>query len=110
MKTFAEYDDAATSTNRYSLDLPPAVYYALGIAGESGELVDKIKKMWRDHDGKHETERSIAIALELGDVLWYVSQMAQEFGFELADIAQMNIEKLAGREKRGTLGGSGDER
>jgi NTP pyrophosphatase (non-canonical NTP hydrolase) len=50
------------------------------------------------------------VAIELGDVLWYISQLATELGFTLEEIASMNIEKLYGRMDRAKLGGSGDNR
>jgi NTP pyrophosphatase (non-canonical NTP hydrolase) len=55
-------------------------------------------------------ERRQAMAKELGDVLWYVSQLASELGLELEDIAQANLEKLLSRQQRGVLSGNGDER
>jgi NTP pyrophosphatase (non-canonical NTP hydrolase) len=55
-------------------------------------------------------ERRRAMAKELGDVLWYVSQITSELGLELEDIAQANLEKLLSRRRRGVLSGSGDER
>jgi NTP pyrophosphatase (non-canonical NTP hydrolase) len=50
------------------------------------------------------------MAKELGDVLWYVAQLASELGLELEDIARENLEKLSSRQRRGVLSGSGDER
>ena len=55
-------------------------------------------------------ERLEELKKELGDVLWYVAQLATELGLSLRDIAGANIEKLRSRMDRGKLGGSGDNR
>ena len=85
-------------------------YCVLGLAGEAGEVADKYKKVIRDNNSKLTPEISSSIAKELGDVLWYVSNLAYELGFSLEEVAQMNIEKLQSRLKRNQLSGSGDER
>jgi NTP pyrophosphatase (non-canonical NTP hydrolase) len=85
-------------------------YPALGLAGEAGEVAEHAKKAIRDDAGQVTDERRGAIAKELGDVLWYVSQLATELGLELEEIAETNLEKLLSRQRRGVLSGSGDER
>jgi NTP pyrophosphatase (non-canonical NTP hydrolase) len=85
-------------------------YPALGLAGEAGEVAEHAKKAIRDDGGEVSEERRAAIAKELGDVLWYVAQLASELGLELEQIAQGNLEKLLSRQRRGVLSGSGDER
>jgi NTP pyrophosphatase (non-canonical NTP hydrolase) len=81
-------------------------YYGLGLVGEAGEVADKIKKHYRD-----ETPLDVsAIVKELGDVLWYVATMARLLGVNLKDVAIANLNKLEIRARRGTLGGSGDNR
>jgi NTP pyrophosphatase (non-canonical NTP hydrolase) len=47
---------------------------------------------------------------ECGDVLWFVAVLSEYLGYNLADVADMNIEKLQDRAKRGTIQGSGDDR
>lgn len=84
-------------------------YVALGL-GEAGEVQGKVKKILRDDDGVITDEKREAILDELGDVLWYVTRMADELGESLADVAERNLIKLFGRLERGTLGGSGDNR
>jgi NTP pyrophosphatase (non-canonical NTP hydrolase) len=106
---FNEYCKAAASTDCYPNDCKPWVY-ALGVTGESGELADKIKKVYRDDNGVFNQEKRDAIAKELGDVLWYVTRLGATLGFSLEEIAKGNIEKLADRAKRGRIGGSGDNR
>lgn len=83
-------------------------YTALGLAGEAGELANKIKKILRgDYEADYIRED---IAAELGDVLWYAAMLAAEFDLSLEDVARANLEKLAARQARGTIKGSGDER
>ena len=81
------------------------LYPALGLAGEAGEVANKIKKMLRDDD----FDRA-GIAAEIGDVLWYIAALSRDLNIDLHDIAMQNLEKLYGRKARGTLGGNGDKR
>src|SRR3954451_682570 len=85
-------------------------YPALGLAGEAGEVAEHAKKALRDDGGEVSDERRAAMSKELGDVLWYVAQLATELGLELDEVAQQNIDKLRSRQRRGALSGSGDER
>jgi NTP pyrophosphatase (non-canonical NTP hydrolase) len=85
-------------------------YPALGLAGEAGEVAEHAKKAIRDDGGTISSERRAAMAKELGDVLWYVAQIATELELDLDEIAQGNLEKLLSRQRRGVLSGSGDER
>lgn len=84
-------------------------YTSLGL-GEVGELQGKVKKILRDDDGVITPSKREAIAAELGDVLWYIAATATELGYFLSDIADANLDKLASRQKRGVIGGSGDNR
>jgi NTP pyrophosphatase (non-canonical NTP hydrolase) len=86
------------------------VYPTLGLAGEAGEVAEKVKKLLRDDGGVLSEERRAALAAELGDVLWYVAQVATEAGLEIEEIAQANLDKLLSRQERGVLSGSGDTR
>jgi len=85
-------------------------YPALGLAGEAGEVAEHAKKAIRDDGGAVSRERRAAMAKELGDVLWYVAQIATELELDLDEIAAGNLEKLLSRQRRGVLSGSGDER
>jgi NTP pyrophosphatase (non-canonical NTP hydrolase) len=85
-------------------------YPALGLAGEAGEVADKLKKVIRDDGGVLTDPVRDAVAKELGDVLWYVAVLASEIDYDLNDIAQINVNKLASRHQRGVITGSGDNR
>lgn len=85
-------------------------YPALGLAGEAGEVAEHAKKVIRDDESRVGDERREAMAKELGDVLWYLAQLATELDLDLDDVAAANLEKLLSRQRRGVLHGSGDER
>ncbi|MBI4437353.1 nucleoside triphosphate pyrophosphohydrolase family protein [Candidatus Uhrbacteria bacterium] len=85
-------------------------YPALGLGGEVGEVLNKIKKVMRDHEGQVTPEFREDLKSELGDVLWYVASVASELGLNLDEVAQANVDKLASRQARGVIGGSGDQR
>jgi NTP pyrophosphatase (non-canonical NTP hydrolase) len=85
-------------------------YPALGLAGEAGEVAEHAKKAIRDDAGEVSDERRAKMAKELGDVLWYVAQLASELELDLDEVAQANLDKLLSRQQRGVLSGSGDDR
>lgn len=104
-----DYQQAAMSTKIYgrTVALPYAI---LGLAGEAGEVAGALAKAFRD-DGSELTEtKRTQIIKETGDCLWMIAAIADALGTDLEEIAQVNLEKLASRANRGTLGGSGDER
>lgn len=107
--SFSDYQTAAAKTavypRRYAIE-----YLSLALAGEAGELCEKIAKTYRDCQGDFTEEVIATIASEAGDVLWVLSQLANEFGIPLEDIAAGNLLKLADRQARGVLKGSGDRR
>jgi NTP pyrophosphatase (non-canonical NTP hydrolase) len=104
------YQTAALQTAVYPNRGSNFAYPALGLAGEAGEVADKLKKVIRDNDGVLTDPVRDAVAKEIGDVLWYVSVLAFELDYELNTIAQANLDKLASRQQRGVLTGSGDNR
>ena len=86
-------------------------YLALGLTSEAGEVAGKVKKLIRDGEDMEGFElKKMAIASEVGDVLWYCAMLAKEVGVPLNDIMKDNLKKLHGRKVRGTLHGSGDNR
>lgn len=85
-------------------------YSTIGDAGEMGEFANKIKKVVRDHGGIVTPELREVLKGELGDQLWYISDLATELGIPLSEIAQYNVEKLTRRKDKGSLHGSGDNR
>lgn len=82
----------------------------LGVTGEAGELAEKLKKSIRDDGATISVERKLAIKGEIGDVLWYLSQLSRALGFSFSDVAQANIDKLWERYNNGKISGSGDNR
>lgn len=104
-----EYQESARRTAIYDKRIG-LVYCALGLTGESGEVADKVKKVLRDKEGKFSKKDLQEVAKELGDVLWYVSNLAHELGYTLSEVAQINLDKLSSRNQRGVIGGSGDNR
>jgi NTP pyrophosphatase (non-canonical NTP hydrolase) len=106
---FSEYQRFSRRTAEYPREAWLS-YPALGLAGEAGEVAEHAKKAIRDDAGTVTDERRAAMAKELGDVLWYVAQLASELGLDLDQIARDNLEKLFSRQRRGVLSGSGDER
>jgi len=106
----AEYQSRSRATAVYPGAGENLLYPTLGLCGEAGEVAEKIKKMIRDDGGVLTDERRAALSKELGDVLWYLAQIATEAGLELDAIAEANIEKLTSRHRRNVLQGSGDDR
>ncbi len=107
---FEQYQKKSRVTAAYPDADNNFIYPTLGLAGEAGEVAEKIKKVIRDKGGVVDAETKLSIEKELGDVLWYVSQIATELKLDLDDIAEKNIEKLYSRMERGKLGGDGDNR
>ena len=106
---FSEYQSLSRRTAEYPRTAWLA-YPALGLAGEAGEVAEHAKKAIRDDAGTVSDARRQAMAKELGDVLWYVAQLASELELDLNEIAEGNLEKLLSRQRRGVLSGSGDDR
>ena len=86
------------------------MYSCMGLAGETGELIEKIKKVMRNDNGQISDEKRELIKLEIGDVLWYLSQVARFCDIAFDDAAKANVEKLADRRARGVIRSEGDAR
>jgi NTP pyrophosphatase (non-canonical NTP hydrolase) len=105
-----QYQTSALQTAIYPNRGANFPYPALGLVGEAGEVADKLKKVIRDNDGVLTDSVRDAVAKELGDVMWYLAVLAYEMDYDLNSIAQINLDKLASRQERGVLSGSGDNR
>ena len=88
----------------------PIVYPTVGLVNETGEVAGKIKKIFRDQNGQITEENRQSLKNELGDVLWYLTQICTELGLTLEEVAETNITKLSSRQERDKLGGDGDNR
>ncbi len=107
---FKEYQKKSRETAIYPKLEPSWIYPSLGLSGETGEVMEKLKKILRDSNYEDKDKRINDIKKELGDILWYLSQLATELGFSLQEIAEENINKLNSRKDRGVLHGDGDNR
>lgn len=106
---FSEYQEAAVETAIYP-STHRILYPALGMAGEAGEVANKVKKIIRDGANNQPEDWREQLAGEIGDVLWYCAALAHDLNIPLALIAAQNKDKLAARKQKGTLSGSGDKR
>ena len=118
MLDFNEYQKKAHETASYpegcvggiNANHTSWLYPALGLAEEAGEVAGKFAKAIRDSTGKVDEERKASIVKELGDVMWFVAELATCLGVKLEDVAQKNLDKLASRKERGVIHGEGDDR
>lgn len=108
--TFEEYQKLSRETALYPNKDNNFIYPTLGLAGEAGEVSEKIKKVLRDKNGIVDEMTKQELSKELGDVLWYVAQLCTELNLSFDEVAKMNIEKLFSRKERGQLHGNGDNR
>lgn len=108
MDTFHQYQIAALKSAIYPKE-QKIIYPTLKLTGEAGEVSEKIGK-WLRGDYPMDISRKADIAKELGDVLWYITALANDIGYNLEEIATLNLGKLKDREDRGVLKGNGDNR
>ena len=107
---FTDYQTKSRATAKYPAIGHGVIYPTLGLTNEAGEVAGKIKKVFRDKDGAINEETRSALKSELGDVLWYLAQVATELGLSLDEIAEHNLAKLLDRQARGVIRGEGDNR
>ncbi len=107
---FSTYQKESRATVQYPDAGHNIVYPTLGLAGEAGEVAEKVKKIIRNDGGVVSDEKRAALVKELGDVLWYVAQLATELGVTLDDVARGNLDKLFSRKERGVIRSEGDNR
>ena len=109
-ENFNQYQKLSRKTwNLISMD-HPIVYPTMGLVNEAGEVAGKIKKIFRDRDGKISENDRQALKSELGDVLWYLAQICTELDLSLEEVAEYNLTKLFDRQSRGQIRGDGDTR
>lgn len=108
---FNEYQKKALTTAITNPDpLMDKTIWAMGIAGEAGEVIEKWKKIVAYKKGKISKEDLDELKKELGDVVWYVAVLADSLGLSLEEVMKQNLKKLADRKKRGVTKGKGDNR
>lgn len=107
---FKKYQKLSQKTAVYPRRGRNFIYPTLGLVGEAGEVADKVQKIIRDKEEKMDEDTKKEIGKELGDVLWFLAQVATELKLSLAQIAKDNLAKLQSRQKRGKLKGDGDNR
>ena len=105
INTFEDYKLAIDPLVVYprKTQLEALQYVTLGLNGEAGEVAEQIKKAMRNDAGELSPERIESLKKELGDVLWYMTRLADELGTNLAEIAQINVEKLYARKEKDNL-------
>ena len=114
MKDFNTYQRFTCSTRIYPSS-QGIVYNLFGIAGEAGEIFEKVKKLIRDKKKKI-TKKGLSkkdkleIIKELGDLIWYISTLSDELGYTLEEVISINVKKLTSRKRRNKLKGCGDNR
>jgi len=109
--TFDEYQKTALTTAENSYEpLMEKTIWAMGVAGEAGEVVEKWKKIVAYKNGIVTEEDINELAKELGDVVWYIAVMAHSLGLSFDDVMQRNVEKLKSRKQRNVIRGRGDNR
>ncbi len=109
--TFDEYQKQALTTAIMNPDpLMDKTIWAMGVAGEAGEVIEKWKKIVAYKDGVLSDEDRAELGKELADVVWYIAVFAHELGLSFDELMEQNLAKLASRKERGVQKGQGDNR
>lgn len=109
--TFDEYQKKAiTTAMKDDSSFEVFMYRTLGLAGEAGEVAEKVKKIIRDKDCQLDDHDREELIKELGDVLWYLQALANYLKVPLSQVAELNLQKVLDRKNRGVTKGSGDNR
>ncbi len=110
MIEFNEYQKKAWETAIYPNKGKNLIYLMLSLGGESGEVLEKMKKIIRDDNYEIISEKKEELKKEIGDVFWYFASISTELGLELEDVIKTNLIKLVSRNKREMFHGSVDNR
>jgi len=111
MKTkYGNYQEQSRKTYSEIATDDPITYPTLGLVNEAGEFAGKVKKIFRDKDGEFSGADKEALKSELGDVLWYLTQICTNLGFTLEEVADANLDKVFDRLERDAINGDGDNR
>jgi NTP pyrophosphatase (non-canonical NTP hydrolase) len=109
--TFDEYQKQALTTAIFNPDpLMDKTIWAMGVAGEAGEVIEKWKKVVAYKKGEVTEQDTAELAKELGDVVWYIALLAHSLGLSFDDVMQQNLQKLQDRKQRDVIKGQGDNR
>lgn len=112
--TFDDYQKQALTTAhtdpQYVDTLMDKTIWAMGVAGEAGEVVEKWKKIVAYKEGKVSREDLADLTKELGDVVWYIAVLAHSLGLSFDFVMKQNVAKLQSRQARGVIKGKGDNR
>ncbi len=109
VQSLDQYQEFVRQTKVYDKEYK-LVYPVLGLVNEAGEVAGKVKKLMRDDGGQLSQERFEDIVSELGDVVWYLTAVADDLGITISDVIFENFMKLKSRKERGMIKGSGDHR
>jgi NTP pyrophosphatase (non-canonical NTP hydrolase) len=107
---YGKYQEQSRKTYSDIETNDPIVYPTLGLVNEAGEVAGKIKKLFRDKGGVVGEADREALKAELGDVLWYLTQICTNLDLTLEEVAEANLDKLFSRLERGKIRGEGDKR
>lgn len=110
LQVYTEFTRTTRSEMKDKIGKDPTILeLCLGLAGEVGEICDKIKRPVREGESPLKLDKD-TLKLEIGDVFWYLTSLADEYNISLAEVVTANIQKISSRIERGTLYGEGDSR